>query len=213
MALLSKGTGGGSDFEPLPMGTHIARCVTVVDLGFHETGFGTKEKVYVGWEVPSVRVSWKKDDVEHEGPAIIGSRYTNSIHEKSILGQHLVNWRGRDFTEDERKGFDLFTILDVPCMISVTHNTKGEKTYANVSGVMGIPKGTTVPDRETDLLSYTPQDAAHSTNFDKMPEWLQKLCTAGHRMTDSPGEYKAPPAGGPPPAADAPDDFDDEIPF
>ena len=128
----------------------------------------------------------------------------------SILGQHLVNWRGRVFTEDEKNGFDLFSILDVPCMISVTHNVKGEKTYANVSGIMGAPKGTAIPDRETPLVGYSPQDPARAADFDKMPEWLQKKCQAGHRMADSPTEYAnqmPPPAGAP-----GSDDFDD-IPF
>ena len=65
MPLMSKATGGGSDFEPVPTGTHIARCVTVVDLGFQESQFGTKEKVYLGFEVPGVRVKRTKDEVEH----------------------------------------------------------------------------------------------------------------------------------------------------
>ncbi len=210
MPLLSKASGGSGDFDPVPAATHIARCVSVVDLGFLDTPWGAKEKVYIGFEVPSVRVEWNdKEDVHHEGPALIGSRYTNSIHEKSVLGQHLVNWRGRAFAEDERDGFDLFTIVDVPCMIAVTHKVKGEKTYANISGIMGLPKGTIAPERETDLLSYTPQDAAYSGNFDKMPEWLQKICREGHRMGDNPNEY---PGQAEPPPAPSDDDFDD-IPF
>ena len=212
MGLISKGTGGGSDFEPVPTGTHIARCVTVVDLGLQETPWGIKEKVYIAHEVPGVRVKWTKDDVDHEGPALIGSTYTNSIHEKSVLGQHLVNWRGRAFTEDEKTGFDLFTILDVPCMISVTHTVKGEKTYANVSGIMGAPAGTVIPNRETDLLAYTPQDAQYAGNLTKLPEWLQKKCEAGHKMGESPQHYPdVPPPGAPPSATNT--DFDDDIPF
>ena len=203
MPLMSSDKGGGSDFEPCPTGTHVARCVSVVDLGFQDTPWGAKEKVYIGFEVPSVRVKWTKDDVEHEGAAIIGSQYTNSIHPDSNLGQHLISWRGKSFTEDEKAGFDLFNILDVPCMISVIHNTKGDKTYANISAIMGAPKGVAIPARETDLLAYSPQDPAKAVNFDKLPEWLQKKCSAGHRMADSPNEYQAPP----------PDDFDDDIPF
>ena len=206
MALLSKAEGGGGGFEPVPVGTHIARCVTVVDLGFQDTPWGAKEKVYIGFEVPGVRVKWTKDDKEYEGPAIIGSQYTNSIHPDSNLGQALVSWRGKAFSEDEKAGFDLFTILDVPCMISVTHNTKGEKTYANIAAIMGLPKGTPAPARETDILAYTPQDNEKKANFDKLPEWLQKKCEAGHRMADSQNEYGLPP----PPANDF-RDFDDDL--
>lgn len=182
MSLMSSDKGGSSTFEPVPTGAHVARCVTVVDLGFQHTAWGNKEMVYIGFEVPSVRVKWTKDDVDHEGAAIIGNRYTNSIHPDSNLGKNLISWRGKAFTEDEKAGFDLFNILDVPCMISVIHNTKGDKTYANISAIMGAPVGTNIPARETDILAYTPQDAAKAGNFDKMPEWLQKICSEGHRM-------------------------------
>jgi len=204
MALMSKGTGGGADFEPVPQGTHFARCVTVVDLGLQETPWGAKDKVYIAFEVPKVRVKWTKDDVDHEGPALIGSNYTNSVHEKSVLGQHLTNWRGRAFTDEEREGFDLFTILDVPCMISVTHNQKGEKVYANVSGIMGIPAGSPTPDRETDLLKYSPHDHETLGNFSKLPEWLQKKCENAQQPMPTPPTAPPPPGGG---------DFDDDIPF
>jgi len=210
--LMSKGTGGGGDFDPVPAATHIARCISVVDIGFQETPWGAKEKVYIGFEVPAVRVEWNnKDNVHHEGPALIGSTYTNSIHEKSVLGQHLVNWRGRAFTPEELEGFDLFSILDIPCMIAVTHKVKGDKTYANVSGIMGAPKGTVVPDRETPLVGYTPQDEARAEDFDKMPEWLQKKCQVGHRMGQQPPPTT--PQTGVPGSAEPGDYFDDSIPF
>ena len=205
MGLISKGTGGGTDFEPVPTGTHIARCISVVDLGFQETRNGMKEKVYLGFEVPAIRVSWKKDNVDHEGPALIGATYNNSVHPKSVLGQHLVNWRGRAFTELELEGFDLFTVLNVWCMVSVVHNVKDQRTYANISGIMGLPKGTMVPPAETPVVAYTPQDAAYAMNLSKLPEWLQRKCADGG------GQHGAPPDhhNTPPPI----DDFDDDIPF
>ena len=212
MPLLSKASGGGGDFDPVPAATHIARCISVVDLGFQDTPWGRKEKVYIGFEVPAVRVEWDdKEGAHHEGPALIGCTYTNSIHEKSVLGQHLVNWRGRAFTDEQKDGFDLFSILDIACMISVTHKQKGEKTYANVSGIMGAPKGTVVANRETDLLGYSPQDPARAGDFDKMPDWLQTKCKAGHNMDANPNEYPGQAPPGAPPAAGG--DFDDDIPF
>ena len=233
MPFLSKGTGGEGNFDPVPQGAHIARCVSVVDLGIQQTPWGSKEKVYIGFEIPSIRVEWKdKDGKEHEGPALIGSTYTNSIHEKSVLGQHLVNWRGRAFTEEERNGFDLFTIVGVPCMVSVTHKQKGEKIYANVSGIMGAPAGTVIPDPETPQVAYSPQAPDRAADWDKMPEWLQIKCRNGHQMDQNqqyyqPGQPGAAPPGPVPPVAPVPGhelpppqappahggDFDDDIPF
>ena len=205
MPLISKGLGGGTDFEPLPAGTHIARCISVVDFGFQETTFGPKERVYLGFEVPSIRVEWEKDGEKHEGAALIGSTYTNSVHRKSVLGQHLVNWRGRDFTDEEREGFDLFTIVGIACMISVTHNVKGTKTYANVSGIMGVPPGVQAPELEADLLRYSASDPGTNTTFSKLPEWMQKKCNSA-----VPAPQPETPASPLPPLDDG---FGDDIPF
>jgi hypothetical protein len=233
MALLSTDS-GGAGFEPVPAGTYVARCVSVVDLGVQATGFGDKEKVYIGWEVPSERVEWEKDGQKHQGPALIGSRYTNSIHPKSILGQHLTSWRGVPFTDEERSGFDLFTVLGAPCMISVTHTEKNGKTYANVNAVMRLPAGTVCPDAETEMIAYSPMDQTTQGNLDKLPPWLQTLVRTGYKMAE--GSHTIGSAGGPMPGALPPtikedaraaalrtaglpptpppgDDFDDDIPF
>lgn len=213
MALIVKDAGGG--FEPLEAGTYVARCITVVDLGIQQTHFGGKEKVYIGFEVPEVRVQWKDDSgKDMEGPARIGSRYTLSINPKSILGQHLTSWRGRPFTDEERAGFDLFNVLGVPAMISVTHASKDNKTYANITAIMRLPKGMQCPPAESELVGYTPSDAARIGAFDKLPEWLQKLCTEGHgKAAQSLGnEPRVAPVGEEPPGYY--DDYDDSsVPF
>lgn len=185
MALLSK-DGGGSDFQPVEPGSYIARCVNVVDLGLQESGqWGKKEKVYLGFEIPSERVKWTdKEGKEHEGPAFIGARYTNSISERAILGQHLTSWRGRPFTDQERKGFDLFTVLGVPCMINVVHNESGGKVYANINSIMRLPKGMDCPPAESDLIACSPMDNDTAANLTKLPEWLQKVVRAGYQMEE-----------------------------
>ena len=210
MALLSKDSGGGGSFEPVPAGTYTARCVSVVDLGVQETPWGGKEKVYFGFEVPSVRVEWDdKEGLHHTGPALIGSRYTNSIHPESNLGKHLITWRGKAFTEEEREGFDLFNVLNAPCLLSVVHNHKDNKIYANINGIMRLPQGMVAPNAETELLAYSPADPTKITNFDKLPEWLQKLSLAGQDTADQPVTHPANvPSGAAPP-----DDFLDDIPF
>ena len=78
MPLMSSEKAGGGGFEPVPIGTHIARCVTVVDLGVQQTPWGSKEQVYLGFEVPGVRVEWTdRDEAKHEGAALIGVTWTN----------------------------------------------------------------------------------------------------------------------------------------
>ncbi len=176
---------GGSGFDPLPPGTYVARCVSVIDLGVQETPWGGKEKVYLGFEVPGERVQWTdKEGVEHEGPAFIGSRYTASINDKSILGQHLTSWRGVPFTEDERKAFDLFNVLGAPCFISVVHAENNGKTYANIQSIMRLPKGTPPPDVESELVGYTPMDNQYAGNFNKLSDWQKDLVRKGFQMAE-----------------------------
>jgi hypothetical protein len=183
MALLSKDS-GGDGFQQLDPGSYIARCVSVIDLGVQDTPWGGKEKVYISFEVPSERVEWEKDGQKHEGPAFVGSRYTNSINEKAILGQHLTSWRGKPFTDDERQGFDLFNVLGAPCMINIVHTEKNGKTYANIQSIMRLPKGMECPPAESELIGYTPMDEAKAGNFDKLMEWQQKLVRAGYKMAE-----------------------------
>jgi hypothetical protein len=165
----------GSDFKLVPPGTYVAVCDCVVMLGKQSTPFGVKEQVYIRWEIPSERLKWKDaNGAEHEGPMVIGAVVTASIYEKSNLGQWLASWRGRSFTDEERKRFDLFSILGKPCMLNVVHNESKGKTYANVQGVSRLMKGMEAPNAEQ-LIKYS---ADETGEFDKLPEWLQKKIEA-----------------------------------
>ena len=200
-----------SSFELLPPGTHVARCVSCVNLGLQKAGnWDPKQKVFVGFEVPSVRVEWDdKDKKHHEGPAFIGSRYTASLSKKAILRQQLESWRGRAFTEKQLDGFNLFDILDKPCLISVTHTDDGK--YANINAIMGLPKGTEVSDRETPLMKYDESESTAVEDFANLHEWMQKAIAAGKDLAANEQGIPAAPAAVQPPMSGT--DFDDDIPF
>lgn len=202
MGIIASDKGGG-DFKPVPAGTHVGICVMVVDMGVQPGGkFKPTRKVYLRWELPNERTKWKdRDGVEHEGPMIIGKQYTLSLSEKANLRADLESWRGRMFTEAELKGFDVINVLGKPCMIGVTHNTVGQKTYANVSAVMGLPKGTTVPAPHNKPVSYTP-DEHNEAVYEMLPDWIKEAIQKRQRNDVA----QTVTAGGA-------DDFDDEIPF
>jgi hypothetical protein len=216
---LNAKTTESSDWQPVPEGVHLARCITVVDLGLQETTWSGeisyKHQVYLAFEIPSFRVKWTKDEVEHEGPGIVGQVYTNSLGEKANLTKHLTSWRGKTMTDEEKKHFDLFTLLDTPCQVSITHRQVGDKTYVNIVGIMGLPPGVDVPVRETDLLAYTPGDTEKVEALDRMPNWMREKCEKGHKLQSEEG----PPSrmGEHPPietySQEGSNDFNDEIPF
>lgn len=180
MVIMATDTGGGGDFTPMPSGNHVAVCNMVVDLGKQRIDYNgeskVQHKVWIRWETPHERLTWTdRDGKENEGPRVIGKQYTLSLHENATLRADLENWRGRAFTEEERKGFDVSKLLGAPCMLNIIHEAKGQKTYANVKGIGALPKGMDKPQSSIGLLLY---DSDHTGNYDKLPEWLQKKIDA-----------------------------------
>lgn len=207
MGLVAKDKGGG-DFKVVPAGTHVAICVMVIDLGVQGGGkFNPMQKVYIRWELPNEPIKWKDaEGFEHEGPMVIGKEYTNSLSLKANLRADLEAWRGKTFTEQELKGFDLTAILGKPCMLGITHNKTPEKTYANISAVMGLTKGMPLPKQTNKSVMYTP-DEHNQQAFESLPEWLQKKIDARIHNTPAPTIDQH----GRQPGED--DEFGDSIPF
>lgn len=136
---------GGSTFTPCPPGSYLARCVRLVDLGTQQTEYQgeskSAHKVLLAFEVLDTET--RRDDGE---PFVLSKRYTLSLHEKAALRKELASWRGRDFTPEELKGFDLRNILGKECFISVVESTKGDRTYSNIASIMKPPKGMRPPE-------------------------------------------------------------------
>ena len=209
MAIMATDTGGGGDFTPVPQGTHIAICDQVVDLGRQaiksdKFGDSVKHQVYIRWQIPAERVEWEHDGKKFEGPAVIGKTYTVSLGEKANLRKDLQAWRGKPFTPDELKGFDISKLLGVPATITVTHSEKDGRTYANIASVGGLIKGMPKPTSEGDLILY---DSDNMGSFEKLSKRLQERIKAqiietGKTEAGDPDAWRS---GG--------DDLDDDIPF
>lgn len=177
---------GESDFTPIPAGTYVGRCYQVVNIGLQASGpWAPKNKHYIAFEVPSERITWKdKEQVEHEGPAIIGSRYTSSLSPKAILRQHLESWRGRRFTDDELANFDLFNLIGAPALISVVHSEDGK--YANITALMRLPQGMVCPDAELPTIAYDPADPSAGQAFEALTKRMQDTVMKGQEVPPAP---------------------------
>lgn len=202
---------GGKDFKKVPAGCHFAICNMVVDLGIQETTFKGESKsqhqIYLRWEVPDERVSYEKDGETVEGPCSIGSTYTLSLSEKANLRKVLENWRGKPFTPDELKGFDVTTIAGKCCQIMVQHKESGGKTYANITGVMGTSRDQKERAKsaksEVGVLVYSLDDHSGETH-ERLPKWIKEKLES-RIAAPSVKSVSANPGGEP--------DFDDDIPF
>lgn len=198
---------GGGDFQQAPAGTHVARCVRILDLG---TQFGeyqgkptSARKIVVSWELPNALMT--EGDFAGK-PFIVGKWYTASIGEKANLRKDLVNWRGREFTEDELRGFDVKKLLGVACMLSLTPN---DKSKVRVTGIMKLPQGTTCPPQINPNLYFSlERDEFRQDTFDSLAEYWQNEIKKSPEWADLQGK------GGPvKTAAQAIAEMEDDIPF
>lgn len=197
----------GGDFKPIPEGNYIATCVRVIDLGTQMTTFkgadSLKRKVLIAWEVPDVEVEWEGETQ----PALVMSSYTASLHDKANLRQHLEAWRGRRFTDDELRGFDLKNVLGAGCQIQVLHSEDG--AYANVKAIMAMPKGVPSPKPIHPLINFD-LDEFDADVFATLSEKLQTKIAQSPEYKVATGQAPIPSSG---PREDFTADLDDEIPF
>ncbi len=137
---------GGGNFKRVPQGVFVGRCYSLIDLGTQRSvgQFGEKlqHKIRLSWELLDVDENDQPLTVDVDGkqmPMTISKSYTVSLHEKASLRKDLAAWRGKDFTEEEAKAFDVSKLVGVYAMVNVTISETNGKTYSNVAGLTALP--------------------------------------------------------------------------
>lgn len=169
MAILAKASGG--NYVPAPAGVWGAVCVDVVDLGIMAQEFAGKKKT-----LHKIKIVWQISELREDGkPHTCSKMYTLSLHEKANLRKDLESWRGRAFTEPELQGFDVEQVLNAPAMVNVVERLKDGAKYANVVGVMRLPKEMSAPtsrdyvrvcDRKSEADTEPAHDGAGPADWD-----------------------------------------------
>jgi hypothetical protein len=153
-------TNSGVKRDPIPAGNYAARCYQMIEIGTVEeqTKFGLKKmkKVRIGWELPTELKVFKEENGEQ--PLVISQEYTLSMNKKANLRKMLASWRGKDFTDEEAKSFDITKLIGAKCMLNIIHkpSADGSTVYENIGSISPIPKGMRVPDAisKIQLLEY-----------------------------------------------------------
>jgi hypothetical protein len=124
----------------------------------------------------------------------------------------LQSWRGKSFTQEEMRKFDLKNVLGAWCMLNVIERAgQNGNTYANVDGITPVPSiikqnGLPAPVNDNEMFNLQTPDMAI---FEKFSDHLKAKITASpewERLKDSsPSVAKA--------AAKIADDQDEDIPF
>jgi hypothetical protein len=193
----------GGNFTPPPVGTHVARCYSIIDIGSQRGDYlgqpSVRNTILVGWEVP--------DELMDDGRPFVASKfYRNSLNEKATLRAHLEAWRGRGFSLEELQRFDLEAIVSKPCLLTIINDSETHKH--KIASVSGLPKGAICPPQVNPSFTFW-LDSFAAAKFATLSDGLKK-------MIEKSDEYQTIARGhGPATAtASAPSaDFDDDIPF
>jgi hypothetical protein len=200
----------GGQFENPPAGSHIARCISVIDLGTQQhQGFQGSPP----WSSRDVRITFELPTTMMEGiykPEVKGKPFgasitlKQSLHPSSKMRKMLVGWRGRDFTAEELGNFDLKSILGKACFLSLVE--RGE--YVNIESIAAIPKGVICPPQVNPSIYFSLDPSEFDNNvLTKFGDKLQE------KIQSSP-EYQALFSGTQQPdQPDMPEDQDSDSPF
>lgn len=215
MGFIAKNSGGG-DFKKVPAGAFIARCYSIIDLGTQtqngQFGESTAHKLRLGFEVFGEDEDGSPLTVSFKGetkPMTIDKEYTVSMHEKANLRKELSAWRGKPFTDDEAKAFDVSALLGQYCMLNVAHKAAGNgKVYANIAGITPVPGAlkNAKPQGVHALVKFD-IDQPNMIMFEALPEFLQNKIKSAPEWDRNSRQPELSTAN----AAD--DISDDDIPF
>ena len=163
--------------EVISAGNYAARCYQMVHIGTVKENILGEEKILnkvrIGWELPTELKVF--DQEKGEQPLVISEEFTLSMHEKSKLRKFLASWRGKDFTEDEAKCFDVTKLVGAACMLNIIHKpSKKDPTiiYAVIGSVSPIPKGLVVDAQinPTFILDY---DNFSEEKMNTLPDFIR----------------------------------------
>jgi len=223
--IIAKAGENRKEFKIVPAGLHLARCYRVVDLGTQVTVFQGKEKtnrkVLISFEMHGEDEFGNPMVTDNGDPLSVSKNYTLMLAELASLRKDLQSWRGREFTKEELKGFQLSNILDQWAMLSIIHtNGNDDRIYANISAVMPVPAnikkaGLPAGHNKTTIFSIDSPDMALFESFsdglkakiEKSPEWQSRTSYAPVKTSHPAPQQTSRPA------AAAVEFEEDDVPF
>jgi hypothetical protein len=199
MGFIAIDNGGTGNFKRVPAGVFIGRCYQLIDMGTQLTHTQDGEKmlykIRIGWELFGDDENGEPLEIEVAGkvmPLTINKTYTLSLHSKSGLRKDLKAWRGKDFTDEEAKAFDVSKLLGAYCMVSVTQNESNGKTYSNVETLTPIPGAlkNSKPQAVHENVMFN-LDSPNMEVFETFHEWLKEAIKKSPEFAEFTGSTKA----------------------
>ena len=161
---------GGSTIPKLEGGVDTAISSAIVDLGLqkNEKFDKTQRKFMMIWTILNETIEVNGEQL----PRQLSKEYSFSLHEKSTLRKDLQAWRGKAFTEEELRGFNILNVLNVPCQLQVLLEERNGRQYNNIASIMALPKGSQVEKLENTYY-FDIETMDSWTNWTKIPQWIR----------------------------------------
>jgi hypothetical protein len=167
-------TGGTGTKQLAPEGTHVARCIQIIDKGttFDQKWQNRKRKVQFVFELPNELTVFAED--KGEQPFIAKTIMNLSMGEKAIMRKFIEAWLGKKMTDKQASDLDLFKLISKPAMINLSHNTLADgRTFVNIMSISPLPKGMECPEQINEALCYDTTEHDQEV-FDKLPSFIQE---------------------------------------
>jgi len=161
-------------FDPVPVGNHVARVYRVIHIGTVEGEWKGEpkltNKVMLGFELPNEKKVF--NEAKGEEPYVMSRKFTLSFSPKASLLPVVEGIIGRKLSEEEAETFDMESLLGAVCLLNVVHVTKEGNTYANIHGTSPLPKGMEAPQaiNAPQVLNY---DTFDPKVFVSLPEFVR----------------------------------------
>ena len=165
------------DFKIAPAGLHMARLYSIIDLGHQSVEWSgeTKimHKVVLTFELHGEDNEGKPLQTDDKKPLIVSKRYTVSLGDQATLRKDLESWANKKMSTEDRRNFDMKTLLDKFCMVNISHSEDGK--YANISGISPIPSAlkNVVPQGVNPISHFWLHDFDQA-KFDSLPKYYRE---------------------------------------
>ncbi|WP_034256833.1 phage replication initiation protein, NGO0469 family [Adhaeribacter aquaticus] len=171
---------GEKSFELIPAGNYLARCYSMILLGTvteeYEGRTKENEKVRITWELPTETRVYKEENGPQ--PSVISKEYTLSMGDKANLRKDLESWRGKQFTDDEAKSFNVSKLIGIPCQLNIIHKvSKQGKSYATIATVSPLMKGIECPPQVNPSFIFNIR-SFQQDKFNSLPQFLKEKIKA-----------------------------------
>jgi hypothetical protein len=118
-------------FESAPEGVHQGVCCDIVDMGEVVTPWGAKPTIRIVFQLELENGQRRSDGSRYE----VWRKFSPKLGPKTNLQPFLESWRGRKFTPDELKSFNLKNLYLANATIQIVHLAKNDRTYSIIQSI------------------------------------------------------------------------------